>query len=103
MEVESIKTGYGNVKYFETEEASFSTETILPKKKLPEVYMKRSFAFLIIIKGRGKSSHGILKEGDFVRLKPKEKFWMENESNNELKFLAIDIPPIKDEDIVWTE
>lgn len=101
MKIENIKTEYGNVRYFETEEASFNIETISPKKKLPEVYMKRSFAYLIIIKGQGKSSHGILKEGDFIKLKPKEKFWMENKLDNELKFLAIDIPPIKDEDIVW--
>lgn len=101
MDVENIKTKYGNVKYFETEEASFNIETISPNKKLPEVYMKRSTAYITIIKGHGKSSHGTLKEGDFIKLKPKEIFWLENESDEELKFLAIDIPPIEDEDIVW--
>ena len=49
MEIENIKTKYGNVKYFETKEASFNIETILPKKKLPTVYLKKSTAYLIII------------------------------------------------------
>lgn len=103
MVIENIKTKFGNIKYFETKEASFNIETIKPKSKVPLFYLKRNTGYLIIIEGKCKTPKGNLKEGDFIKIKPKEKFWLENLTNNKLKYLAIDIPPVKDGDIVWLE
>jgi len=101
MKIENIKTKFGKIKFFKTKEVSFNIETILPKKKLPTFYLKKSNGYLIIIEGKCKSSKGILKKGDFIKIKPKEKFWIENNSNKKLKYLAMDIPPVTDEGIVW--
>lgn len=103
MKVENIKTKFGNIQFFKTKEASFNIETIKPKSKVPLFYLKRNTGYLIIIKGQCNTPKGNLKEGDFIKIKPKEKFWLENNANKELKYLAIDIPPVKDEDIVWLE
>jgi len=101
MKIESIKTKFGKIKFFKTKEASFNIETILPKKKPPTFYLKRSNGYLIIVKGNANSSKGKLKKGDFIKIKPKEKFWIENNSNKNLKYLAIDIPPVDESGIVW--
>ncbi len=101
MDIENIKTKFGRIKFFQTKEISFNIETINPKNKLPTCYLKKSNGYLIMIKGRAKSSKGKLKEGDFIKIKPKEKFWIENNTKKQIKYLAIDIPPVKDNDIVW--
>lgn len=101
MKIEKIKTKYGKIKYFETAEASFNIETILPKKKIPKFYLKRNTAHIIMLEGTLKSPRKILKKGDFIKIKPKQKFWLENKSNKIAKFLSVDIPPVKDKDIKW--
>ncbi len=101
MKIENIKTKFGKIKFFKTREASFNIETVKPKKKLPTCYLKKNYGYLIIIDGKARSSKGNLKKGDFIKIKPKEKFWIENSSNKNLKYLAVDIPPVKEKDIVW--
>ncbi|MBU2562305.1 MAG: hypothetical protein KKF68_01450 [Nanoarchaeota archaeon] len=103
MKINKVKTNFGNIRFFETSEASFNVETILPKKKLPVCYLKKSKGYLIILEGKGKSSKGGLKKGDFIKIKPKEKFWIENNSNKKLKYLARDILPIDEDGIVWED
>jgi mannose-6-phosphate isomerase-like protein (cupin superfamily) len=103
MAVENIKTKYGKIRYFETKEASFNIETVLPKKKIPKFYLKRNTAHVIILEGILNSPRGKLKKGDFIKIKPKQKFWLENKTNKTAKFLSVDVPKIKDSDIVWLE
>lgn len=103
IDVERIKTKYGEINYFETDEASFNIETILPKKKLPPFHLKNNYAYLIILEGKVNSNKGELEKGDFMKIKPKETFWMKNNSDEIVKFLSIDIPPVEDNDIIWEE
>ena len=101
--IEKIKAKYGSIKFFRTKEASFNIETILPKKKLPKVYLKRNKAILMVLEGVLHTPKGRLKKDDVVIIKPKQRFWLENKSNKKAIFLAIDIPPIREQDIVWLE
>ena len=103
MKIKNIKTSYGKINYFDTKEASFNIETILPKKKTPTFYLKKSYGYLIIIKGELYTPKGKLKENEIIKIKPKQKFWMENKSNKKVKIMAIDIPPTKEKDIVWLQ
>lgn len=103
MKIENIKAKYGSIKFFRTKEASFNIETILPKKRLPKVYLKRNKAILMILEGTLNTPKGKLKKDDVVTIKPRQRFWMENNSNKKAKFLAIDIPPIREKDIVWVK
>ena len=101
MKIEEIKKDYGGIKQFDTEEASFNIETILPKKKTPSFHLKKSYGYLIVIKGILSTPKGKIRKNEMARIKPKEKFWMENKSDKPVKILAIDIPPTKEEGIVW--
>lgn len=101
MEIENIKTNNGKIKFFKTREASFNIETILPKRKLPTFYLKRNTGYLIVLEGMIDSPKKRLKKGDWTKIKPKQRFWLENKTNKKAKFLAIDVPPIKEGDIVW--
>lgn len=100
MEIEKTKTKSGEIKFFKTKEASFNIETIKPRDKFPTFYLKRNTGGVIIIKGHAGSSKGKLKEKDFIKIKPKEKFWIKNNTNKEIKYLAVDIHPAKEKDIV---
>ena len=99
--MENIKAEYGSIKFFKIKEASFNIETILPKKKLPEVYLKRNKAMLMVLEGILHTPIGKMKKDEIVTIKPKERFWLENKSNKKAVFLAVDIPPIREKDIVW--
>ena len=102
MEVEKIKREYGEVTWFETDEASFNIEKVLPKKKIPPFYLKKSTGYKIILEGTLQSPKKLLKKGDVIVIKPKQKFWLENNSDKPAKFLAVDIPPIEDDsEVVW--
>jgi len=101
METEKIKTEYGFIEYFETDNVSFNLETILPKKRTPEFYLKRNYGYLIVIDGILNSPDGVMKEKDVVIIKPKQKFWVENQTDKEVKFLAVDIPKVEESDVVW--
>ncbi len=103
MVFEKIKTKFGEIKFFKTKEASFNIETINPKTRLPTGYLKNSKGILIMIEGNANSNKGKIKKGSVITIKPKEKFWLENKSNKKIKYLAIDIPPIKEKNIVWLE
>ena len=101
MKTEKIKTEYGEIEYFETENISFNLETILPKMRTQTFYLKRSYGYLIVIDGTLNSPCGMIKEKEVVIIKPKQKFWMENKTDKEVKFLAIDIPKAEESDVVW--
>lgn len=101
MKIEKIKTNFGEIKFFETKEASFNIETIKPKSKLPKCYLKRNNGYLIVLESNIKFNGKILKKGDFINIKRKHKMFIENNSNKSAKYLAIDIPPIKKGDLVF--
>ena len=103
MKVERVKTKFGNIKFFKTKEASFNIETIKPKTELPEFYLKKSKGILIMLEGVADSTKGRLKKGDIITIKPKERFKIKNNERKKLKYLAIDIPPVNEKDIVWLE
>jgi mannose-6-phosphate isomerase-like protein (cupin superfamily) len=103
MKAESIKSEYGSIKFFRAKEASFNIETILPKRELPRVYLKRNKTILMVVEGILNSPKGKLKKDDVVNIKPRQRFWLKNNSNKIAKFLAIHIPPLKDRDIVWVK
>ena len=48
MDIEKIKTKSGSIRFFKTKEASFSIETINPKSKLPDCYLKRNTGDILI-------------------------------------------------------
>ncbi len=101
MKIEKIKTEYGEIKFFRLKDTSFNFEILLPKKKVPLFYLKRNRGYLIMIEGEINTPKGKLKKGDFIGIKPKQKFWMENRSKKKAKYLAIDIPAIKKGDLVF--
>ena len=101
LDIAKVKTDYSEVKFFQTKEASFGIETLLPKKRVPTFYLERNVNYLIILEGTVLSPTKELRKGVTLEVKPGEHFWLETKTDKTVKYLFVDIPQVEEGDLMW--
>ncbi len=98
--MKKIKTDFGSIEFINTKKATIGIEKINPNKSI-KCYLKKSMGIVVVLEGQAKSNKGIMKKDMIFKFKPREKIIINNIYKKPFIYLAIDIPPVKENEVVW--